>query len=98
MRELYYHCPRFQKCSVNACPLDSYYPTRKPALDDLERKCKLTKSKRIDIHEKNKGALPYGGMTVVEYSRKQLWDSLPEQEKQKIIERGRDALKKVCEG
>ena len=65
---------------------------------DLERKCKLPKNKRIDIHEKNKGALRYRGMTVVEYSRKQLWDSLPEQEKQKIIERGRDALKKVCEG
>ena len=96
MKELYYHCPRFKSCSVNCCPLDSYYPNRKSLPFDSERKCKLPKNKRIGIHEKNKGVLRYWGMTVVECSRKQFWDNLTEQEKQKIIKRGRDALKKVC--
>ena len=46
--ELFYKCPRYDKCSVNACKLDSKYP-RYTDDADKEKICKLSKSeiKRI---------------------------------------------------
>lgn len=40
MDEPFYQCPRYQKCSVNDCPLDPEYP-RYTHDDDHEKICKL---------------------------------------------------------
>ena len=42
--ELYEKCPKYSRCSVNACPLDSKYP-RYTDPRDKEQTCKLSKDK-----------------------------------------------------
>jgi len=93
--ELYRFCPRFDKCSVNKCPLDSHYPNRESILTDYERKCGVSKLIRVRIHEEHKGNLKYKGMTQGEYNAKQRWDNLSDQEKHRRIEQGREALQNI---
>ena len=68
MQKPFTDCPRFNKCSVNKCPLDPDYDTMKTHPDDPERKCRLSKNRRIAIAENYPGVLVYGGMTGREYA------------------------------
>jgi hypothetical protein len=86
----YKECPRFEKCSVNRCPLDIEAQNRISLPDDPDTEC------RARIVTRKKIALKYGllnkGMTQKEIRRerrseekKTWWNSLPEEEKQKRL-------------
>lgn len=81
MYELYRYCPRFSRCSVNKCPLDSHYPDLELNLDDKEKRCGVAKSIRIRLHEEHNGNLKYKGMKQREYAGYIHWQSLSEEEK-----------------
>jgi len=80
-------CNRFPSCSVNNCPLDPEYPERYVDPSDPEKKCKYAKSYRMQIAEQFPGLLKFGGLTQLEYKRKQRWNAMPEEEKQIRIQR-----------
>jgi len=70
--QYYKYCPYFQKCSMNVCPLDSLQDIREVVAGDPERKCRLSKSKRLEIvQEHNCAKLPYDGLTRKEYAEKE---------------------------
>lgn len=77
----YEFCNRFPGCSVNNCPLDPEYPERYVDPSDPEKKCKYAKSYRTQIAEQFPGILKFGGLTQLEYKRKQWWANLSEEEK-----------------
>lgn len=61
----YDECPRFNRCSVNNCPLSLSYPLFKFS-EDREIRCKLAKSIRVRIGGKYE--LKYQGMTAKEWT------------------------------
>jgi len=88
--EPYKDCPRFEKCSVNCCPLDIEARSRVSLPDDPDTEC------RARIVTRKLIALKYGlmnkGMTEKEIirerrskARKAWWNSLPEEEKQRRL-------------
>lgn len=52
--EPFYHCPKYQGCSVNACPLDTKYP-RYTDEKDSEKKRKLPVKNRVEMSAKFPG-------------------------------------------
>ena len=60
----YDECPRFNRCSVNNCPLSFSYPLFKYP-EDRETRCSLAKSIRVRIGSKYE--LKYQGMTAKEW-------------------------------
>lgn len=85
-------CTRFKTCSVNNCPLHPDYPDLYTDGDDPEPKCTLPKSYRQKVGENFKGVLKFGGLTPREYSGKIAWESKTEEERARIIERGKKSL------
>lgn len=79
---LFKECPNFMKCSVNNCPVSEKYPDLDTLPGDTERKCKLTKEKRLKIVSENNLNLLYGGLTKREYIGKKMWDNLTPEEKE----------------
>ncbi len=79
---LFKECPNFIKCSVNNCPLSEKYPDWDTLPGGPERKCKLTKEKRLTIFTENQGNLLYGGLTKREYIGKKHWENLTPEEKE----------------
>lgn len=90
-KELFYDCPRYKKCSVNNCPLDSAYPNRVTAEGDIEHKCTIAKTIRSRIAAKYPGVLKFEGLTPREFTAKKNWENLSEEEKDKK----REAIKNV---
>lgn len=66
--EPYHECPRFDRCSVNHCPLDPSQDTRQSRKDDLQPKCTLEKSVRARIGAKYADILPMLGLTRAEFA------------------------------
>lgn len=89
-------CPRFQRCSVNNCPLDSGYPDYDTSPLDKERKCTFSKARRILIAVKYPGVLKYGGRTKAEYSAFLAYEQLSSEDKIKLAELGKKSLKLVA--
>jgi len=88
--EPYKDCPRFEKCSVNRCPLDIEAKNRVSLPDDPDTECKarIVTRKLIAL----KSGLVNKGMTENEIIRerrskakKAWWNSLPEEEKQRRL-------------
>ena len=79
----FHWCPRFEKCSANRCPLDPDIEGKKTLRG--EEKCRLAKSRRMrlweSLPEEKKSVLPYCGMFKREFSARQRWQDLPEEEK-----------------
>ena len=75
MTEPAFDCPRFQKCSVNNCPLYSGYPDMPSSPDDPERKCKVGKTIRLRVAAKHPSVLRYGGLTTREWAATQQWNN-----------------------
>ena len=73
MMEPAFDCPRFQKCSVNNCPLFSGYPDMFASPNDSERTCTIAKSVRLRVAVNYPTALRYGGMTAREWVAAQQW-------------------------
>lgn len=81
----FHSCPRFEKCSANRCPFDPEIEGKRTLRGD--EKCRLAKSRRIrlweSLPEEKKSILPYHGMFKGEFSARQRWQDLPEEEKAK---------------
>lgn len=69
--EPYRECSRFQKCSVNNCPLSPGYPNHHTDPEDYEQKCSIAKSIRVRIGSKHLDILKFGGMTKREFAGRQ---------------------------
>lgn len=76
MKPLFESCPRYLKCSVNNCPLDTEYPNGYIEAYDEEQKCSLAKSYRMLVAAQRPGFLRYEGMTSREHSSWTRWNSL----------------------
>lgn len=85
-------CTRFKTCSTNNCPLHIDYPDLYTDGDDTEPKCTLPKSYRIKVAENHTGVLKFGGLTSREHAAKMSWESKTDDERAKIIERGKKSL------
>jgi len=88
-------CPRFEKCSVNNCPLHKDYPNLLIDESDSESVCTIEKQVRYRIGSKYPDVLKYQGLKVREWSAKIRYDNLSDDEKKVISERGKEALLKI---
>jgi hypothetical protein len=95
MKNIETECPRFQRCSVNNCPLTPEYPNWPVSPLDPERKCGLAKSKRIAIAAKYPGTLRYEGMTRNEFNAKKRWESMDPEKREKLIAAGKKTLSRL---
>ena len=59
------NCPRFERCSVNNCPLHPKYPDMDTCPQDSEKRCTLGKKKRLLIASDS--GLKFKGMTTREW-------------------------------
>ena len=91
MKQPFESCPRFDKCSVNVCPLDPDQHLRNRLSG--EPKCTMAKSVRTRIGAEYHGVLPNGGETGLEAAGRRRWEAMPEAEKAARIEAGRALLK-----
>jgi len=83
----YKQCPRFNKCSVNCCPLDPDQDERPSMAGDPQTKCKLDRDTRWKIGKDSD--LPRRGLTKREWGNKKAAETRwkkPE-ERKKAIER-----------
>lgn len=85
----YRECPRFDKCSVNNCPLGEAYPANVVDEGDKEQKCTLEKQVRFRIGSKYPDILKYQGLTIREWTGRQNFDKLTEPEKEAIRQRAK---------
>jgi hypothetical protein len=79
----FYQCPRYARCSVNNCPLHPAYPKLLTAEEDKDRKCGVSKNKRLSIALGFPNVLNYGGMTVKEFQAIERWNKLSPEEQEK---------------
>jgi hypothetical protein len=92
-QEPFRDCPRFDTCSVNACPMASNYTTSVTHPMDKESKCPMEKPVRIRISANYPGVLPMQGLTRAEWAGKQAYERKPLAVKQALIEKGKEALR-----
>ncbi|MEM0134550.1 MAG: hypothetical protein QXU18_04895 [Thermoplasmatales archaeon] len=96
-------CSRYDYCDAPLCPLDPLIDKRYKDKDD--DRCLMAKATRhkywIGMPSEFQQYLPYQGYFKSEYNRiqegKRRWNSLSQEEKDRIIARGKDALKKRLE-
>ena len=87
-------CPRFDRCSVNNCPLDPH-PVN-PA--DQQTKCTLAKSIRQRIAAKYPGQLANDGLTAREAAGTRSFAKLPLAVKSHFAATGKVNLAKINKG
>jgi hypothetical protein len=85
-------CPRYDKCSVNSCPLDPEQAIHKPDTGDRDRKCTMEKGVRSRIGQKYPDLLPLKGLTRGEWSAALLWSKIPPAEREARSKAGRQRL------
>ena len=86
-------CPRFDRCSVNNCPLDPVFPNLPVLPGDKEKVCPMEKGVRARIGAQFPELLKMGGLTQREWLAKQRYERLPVAVKVQMAERGKEALK-----
>ena len=84
-------CPRFERCSVNHCPLDPdvYRLERESIPGDRETKCGLPKRRRMEIAARHPEALPWRGLWPAELAAVQRWEAMPPEERERRVAAGR---------
>lgn len=80
-------CPRYERCSVNSCPLDPEQEDHTVHKLDKEQKCPMEKRVRVRIGSQYPEVLSRGGMTVREYAAAQTFAKLSPAERLKAKER-----------
>jgi hypothetical protein len=73
-------CPRYDRCSVNRCPLDLDINKRRSDSGDRDRQCPMEKQVRMRIGSKYPALLPFGGLTHREHSAMKYWESVPKEQ------------------
>ena len=66
---MFRECPRYEKCSVNRCPLDSHREIRNTVTGDREKACRALRASRESIVARHPGVLAWGGLTAKEQAR-----------------------------
>lgn len=91
-------CSRYERCSVNNCPLDPGYPNLLVGPDDREKSCPMEKGVRIRAASQfPPGTLPYSGLTLREHTAKARYDSLSLAVRTQMANDGRERLKRLRE-
>lgn len=88
----FYLCPRYDRCSVNNCPLHPKYPDLYIDEADAEKVCRLGKNRRMLIASQFPGILKYGGLTPRELKAQARWAAMSPEEKAAKIEKSKAAL------
>ncbi|MEM4091039.1 MAG: hypothetical protein QXQ46_09955 [Thermoplasmatales archaeon] len=96
-------CSKFDSCNAPLCPLDPLISER--YADKNDDRCSMARPTRhgywVKMPPEFQQYLPYQGYFKSEYNRiqegKKRWSSLSQEEKDKIIARGREALKRRFE-
>jgi putative NADPH-quinone reductase len=87
------HCPRYDRCSVNNCPLTVEYPNHLVVEPDLKT-CPMEKNVRKRISGQFPGILKHGGLTVREHAALMRYELLSLEDREKMAQAVRDRLKK----
>lgn len=74
-------CPRWERCSVNRCPLDPGYNAYPRLATDPQKDCPMESGVRLRIGSKYPDLLPNRGLSRAEASARARYDSLTEAEK-----------------
>lgn len=76
-------CPRWDHCSVNACPLDNHgtHPL------DRQSRCTMEKGVRVRIASQFPGMIPRDGLSAREYAGRAVYGRLPSLSKLAGLER-----------
>ncbi len=90
--EPFRECPRFDKCSVNNCPLSSQYPDLYIDIYDKQKECNLAKTIRVEIGRKYP-ELKYQGMTPREWGASKRYEGFSSDEKEHLAKIGTKSLK-----
>lgn len=85
------NCPRFKFCSANRCPLDSDIDLRNELKG--EDRCGVAKSVRLRIGKEFN--LEKLGLTDREWSARKRYENLSLEEKEKLVRRGSEELRKL---
>ena len=93
-RHIAAECPRFNRCSIAACPLDPH-PKHE---SDRELVCTLAKSIRQRIAAKYPGQLANGGLTAREAAGTRSYARLPLAVKSHFAATGKVNLAKIHKG
>lgn len=93
----HHECPRFQKCSVNRCPLHPLYPNLPIDPEDRETKCTMEKQVRYRIGSKYPDVLKFQGLTSKEWAGKQRFDNLTEEERQNVRVKAKGLFLSSCQ-
>lgn len=92
MKQLAEACPRFQRCAVNACPLDTGYGrTLEAHPDDAERKCGLPRVRRQALaaeYPELAAKLRFGGLTGLEYTGLKRASTMTAEQKAALAKKG----------
>ena len=98
MRELAEACPRFLRCSVNACPLHTdYQDTLQAHPNDPQRVCRLSKARRLGAaarYPELAARLRFKGLSPREYHAAERMKRLSEDEREALRERGREMTRR----
>lgn len=87
-------CPRWDKCSVNFCPLDPFQNQRPTHEADIEQKCTIAKTIRQRIGTKYPNLLPRFGLTSKEWAARLRFANMSWEQRQAMVERGKKSLNK----
>jgi hypothetical protein len=88
-------CPRYDRCSVNNCPLTTRYPNQVVCDLDKEKTCPMEKNVRERIAAQfPPGTLKHDGMTAREHSAFIRYGSLSLAVRTKMANEGRERLQK----
>jgi hypothetical protein len=74
LKEPFFECTGYIRCSVNNCPLCSRYSNLYIAPEDKEIICYVTRETRVKIAEKYPNILKFGGLTKTEHNQRNLLD------------------------
>lgn len=85
-------CSRFDKCSVNNCPLIPSYPAKVIDEEDKESKCSMEKQVRFRIGSQYPNILKFQGLTSKEWSGKQRFEAMTEEEREEIRQKAKERL------
>jgi len=85
-------CPRFDRCSVNNCPLDSQYPNRRVDPADKEKRCPMEKGVRLRIAATAPGTHRLSGLTAAEHAATKCYESKPVAIRLAMVEKGKASL------
>lgn len=88
-------CPRYDRCSVNHCPLDPDQDQHLAHPEDQQRKCPMEKQVRHRIGFKFHHLLPLDGLTPAEAAGARSWAKLPAAQQWERKEAARERMAKL---